>query len=113
VANCQVGAEICYRAHVWHIDQQTRAMHRKECKERRKILWVLVRCRQRAGSRPRKGVLKMKSSGFLLRWDTVETFCKSDMGRWRGSGTRFTPREDFDPHLQPMCGYVVPPTHAA
>jgi len=34
----------------------------------------------------------------------IETFGMSNVGRRRVSGTRFTPREAFDPHFDPIYG---------
>jgi len=42
----------------------------------------------------------------------IESVGKSNVGRWRGSGTRFVPRNGCYPHFEPICGYLGHPTHA-
>jgi len=44
--------------------------------------------------------------------ETLESVGKSNVGRWRGSGTRFVPRNGCYPHFEPICGYLGHPTHA-
>jgi len=41
-----------------------------------------------------------------------ESVGKSSVGRWRGSETRFVPRNGCYPHFEPICGYLGRPTHA-
>jgi len=43
---------------------------------------------------------------------TLESVGKSNVGRWRGSGTHFMPRYSWYPHLEPICGYRGHLTHA-
>ena len=49
------------------------------------------------------------ADGFWLPFASVG---KANVGRWRGSGTRFVPRHGRYPHLEPICGYLGHPTHA-
>jgi len=57
----------------------------------------------RCGQRPAHAAVIQRSTS----WFTVESVGKSNVGRWRGSGTRFVPRSSCYPHLEPICGYLT------
>jgi len=57
----------------------------------------------RCGQRPAHAAVIQRNTS----WFTVESVGESNVGRWRGSGTRFVPRSSCYPHLEPICGYLT------
>jgi len=45
-------------------------------------------------------------------WLPLASVGKANVGRQRGSGTRFVPHNGRYPHLEPICGYLGHPAHA-